>query len=286
MAPARCRSQVPPVSEASAEVLVRARNLAADLLEADPADVVLDPITGRFHVAGSPSVDRTWADVATAAGPRASAPTSTSSPRGSTFPFGAHLAVVEVDAETGAVQLLRLVAVDDSGRLLNPLIAEGQRQGGIAQGVAQALFEEIRFDEDGNPVTSNFADYAIPSAAELPNFELIAMETPTPLNELGAKGIGESGTIGATPAVQNAVVDALAHLGIRHVDLPLTPERVWRSIQEAGPLAGSTPTTENGRRRRSRLLHAVRQGFSCPTGQIFRISQHAFGAELDPGKAL
>jgi carbon-monoxide dehydrogenase large subunit len=223
----------PAVSEASAEVLVRAKDLAADLLEADPADVVLDQATGRFHVAGSPTVDRTWADVAAAAGPSGIRADVDFKPKGSTFPFGAHLAVVEIDSETGAVRLLRLVAVDDSGRILNPLIAEGQRQGGIAQGVSQALFEEVRYDEDGNPVTSNFADYAIPTAAEFPDFELVPMETPTPLNELGAKGIGESGTIGATPAVQNAVVDALAHLGVRHVDLPLTAERVWRSIQQA-----------------------------------------------------
>ncbi len=223
----------PAVSEASEEVLARARDLAADLLEADAADVVLDVSTGHFHVAGSPSVDRTWADVAAAAGPAGLRADVDFKPRGSTFPFGAHLAVVEIDSETGAVKLVRMVAVDDSGRILNPLIAEGQRQGGIAQGVSQALYEEVRFDEDGNPVTSNFADYAIPTAAEFPDFELIAMETPTALNELGAKGIGESGTIGATPAVQNAVVDALSHLGVRHVDLPLTAERVWRSIQDA-----------------------------------------------------
>jgi carbon-monoxide dehydrogenase large subunit len=223
----------PAVSEASEEVLVRARELAADLLEADPADVVLDTASGQFHVAGSPSVGRAWADVAGAAGPAGIRADIDFAPKGSTFPFGAHMAVVEVDSDTGSVKLLRLIAVDDSGRILNPLIAEGQRQGGIAQGVSQALFEEIRYDEDGNPVTSNFADYAIPTAAEFPDFELIPMETPTPLNELGAKGIGESGTIGATPAVQNAVVDALAHLGVRHVDLPLTPERVWRSIRDA-----------------------------------------------------
>jgi carbon-monoxide dehydrogenase large subunit len=150
-----------------------------------------------------------------------------------TFPFGAHLAVVEVDTETGDARLRRLVAVDDAGRVLNPLLAEGQRHGGLAQGVAQALYEEVRFDADGNPLTTNFADYAIPSAAEMPSFELVDMETPTWVNPLGAKGIGESGTIGSTPAVQNAVCDALAHLGVRHVDMPCTPERVWRAIQAA-----------------------------------------------------
>jgi carbon-monoxide dehydrogenase large subunit len=153
--------------------------------------------------------------------------------QGPTFPFGAHVAVVEVDVETGRVQLTRLVACDDAGRLINPLLAEGQVHGGLAQGAAQALMEEVRYDEDGNPVTSNFADYAFISAAELPSFEIVHMETPTPLNELGAKGIGESGTIGATPAVQSAVVDALSGFGVRHVDMPATPERVWRAVSQS-----------------------------------------------------
>jgi carbon-monoxide dehydrogenase large subunit len=142
------------------------------------------------------------------------------------------VAVVEVDTETGQVELLRLVAVDDAGRILNPLIAEGQVHGGLAQGAAQALLEEMVYDADGNPITGNFADYGVVSATELPSFETVHLETPTPLNELGAKGIGESGTIGATPAVQNAVVDAVAHLGVRHIDMPCTAERVWRAINE------------------------------------------------------
>ena len=126
-----------------------------------------------------------------------------------TFPFGAHIAVVEVDTETGRVELLRHIAVDDCGRILNPLLVAGQQHGGIAQGVAQALYEHVQYDDDGNPLTGNLMDYAMPSAAELPSFEVCNTETPTPLNPLGAKGIGESGTIGSTPAVQNAVVDAL-----------------------------------------------------------------------------
>jgi carbon-monoxide dehydrogenase large subunit len=150
-----------------------------------------------------------------------------------TFPFGAHVAVVDVDTETGRVELVRHIAVDDAGRILNPLLADGQRHGGIAQGAAQALLEEVRYDEDGNPVTSNLADYAAISATELPSFELVAMETPTDVNPLGVKGIGESGTIGSTPAVQSAVIDALAHLGVRHLDMPASPERVWRAVQEA-----------------------------------------------------
>jgi carbon-monoxide dehydrogenase large subunit len=141
--------------------------------------------------------------------------------------------VVEVDTETGRVQLRSIVTCDDAGRIVNPMIVEGQRHGGIAQGVAQALMEEVRYDDDGNPVTSNFADYAVISAAELPSFELVAMETPTSVNPLGAKGIGESGTIGSTPAVQSAVVDALSPFGVRHLDMPATPERVWRAIRDS-----------------------------------------------------
>ena len=131
------------------------------------------------------------------------------------------------------VTLQRIVTVDDAGVLLNPLIVEGQRHGGIAQGVGQALCEEMVYDADGNPVTSNLADYTFISATELPSFELVPMETPTQANPLGAKGIGESGTIGATPAVQSAVVDALSPFGIRHLDMPATPQRVWSAIQEA-----------------------------------------------------
>jgi carbon-monoxide dehydrogenase large subunit len=150
-----------------------------------------------------------------------------------TFPFGAHVAVVEVDTETGAVELRRMVSVDDAGRIINPVIAEGQVHGGVATGVAQALYEEFVYDDDGNPLTANFLGYAFPSAAELPSFDTVEMETPTPINALGAKGIGESGTIGATPAVQSAVIDALAPLGVRHVDMPANGERVWRALLEA-----------------------------------------------------
>jgi carbon-monoxide dehydrogenase large subunit len=217
------------VAVASDELVERARDLAAQLLEANVDDIVLDKAGGRFHVAGTPTVAKTWSEVAASAGEPLRAD-SDFTPAGPTFPFGAHVAVVEIDRDTGKVTLDRFVAVDDSGTVFNPLITEGQRHGGIAQGVAQALMEEMVYDEDGNPLTSNLADYGMISAAELPSFELVPMETPTPLNALGAKGIGESGTIGATPAVQNAVVDALAHLGVRHVDMPLTPERVWRAI--------------------------------------------------------
>jgi carbon-monoxide dehydrogenase large subunit len=152
---------------------------------------------------------------------------------GSTFPFGAHVAVVEVDTQTGDVRVIRHIAVDDCGRILNPMLVQGQVHGGLGQGIAQALYEEVRYDELGNPMTGNLSTYLMPSAAELPRFETANTETPTPLNPLGAKGIGESATIGSTPAVQNAAVDALSHLGVRHLDLPLSPERVWSAIRSA-----------------------------------------------------
>ena len=221
------------IHEASGQVLELARTLAGDLLEANPDDVVLDAGAGRFHVAGTPAVSRSWVEVVAAAGEGGLDVETEFKAESPTFPFGAHVAVVEVDTETGKVTLSRMITVDDAGRLLNPLLVEGQRHGGIAQGVAQALLEEVVYDPEGNPLTSNLADYTFVSACELPSFELVAMETPTSVNPMGAKGIGESGTIGATPAVQSAVVDALAHLGVRHVDMPATPERVWRAMSAA-----------------------------------------------------
>jgi carbon-monoxide dehydrogenase large subunit len=149
-----------------------------------------------------------------------------------TFPFGSHVAVAEVDTETGKVTLVRHVSVDDAGTVLNPVLAEGQRHGGIAQGVAQALLEEFVYDADGNPLTGSLADYAAITATELPSFELLASETPATTNPLGFKGIGEAGTIGATPAAHSAVIDALSHLGVRHIDMPMTPMRVWAAISE------------------------------------------------------
>jgi carbon-monoxide dehydrogenase large subunit len=223
------------IADASEQLVAEARRRAADLLEAADADVVLDLARGRFHVAGAPAATTVgWADVgATLDGPddRALRCESDFEGGGATFPFGAYVAVVEVDVETGISELVRIVTVDDAGTIVNPLLAEGQVHGGLGQGIAQAMFEEFLYDDDGNPLTATFADYSFPSAAELPSFEGELQETPTPHNPLGAKGIAESGTIGAPPAVQNAVVDALAHLGVRHVDLPVTPERVWRAIK-------------------------------------------------------
>jgi aerobic carbon-monoxide dehydrogenase large subunit len=222
--------------QAAEEVVEHAKALVADYLEASAADVVLDTALGRFHVVGAPEPALSWAELAerAAADERLGELRAQHDFQGApTFPFGVHVAVVEVDVETGKVDLQRLVAVDDAGTLINPLIAEGQVHGGVAIGVAQALYEDYVFDEDGNPLTSDFVSYGFPSAADLPSWEAVEMETPTPLNALGVKGIGESGAVGATPAVHNAILDALAPYGVRHVDLPANGENVWRALREA-----------------------------------------------------
>jgi carbon-monoxide dehydrogenase large subunit len=231
------------VFRAAERVLDKARRLAAHLLEVSPEDLVA--LDGRLSVAGAPGTSVSWAALASAAAdgerlPEGMEPGLEAEARPFqneyTYPFGAHVAVLEVDVETGDARLLRHVAVDDCGRILNPMLVQGQVHGGLGQGIAQALFEEVLYDELGSPLTSNLATYAMPAASELPSFERGVMETPTLLNPLGAKGIGESATIGSTPAVVNAVVDALSHLGVRHLDPPLTPERVWRAIRAArGP---------------------------------------------------
>ncbi|MFV0257575.1 MAG: xanthine dehydrogenase family protein molybdopterin-binding subunit [Acidimicrobiales bacterium] len=224
------------VFEAGEAVVAKAKDLAAELLEANPADIVLDPAAGTFAVAGTPALAVGWPEVAARAAERDGVnlrATADFDPGAPTFPFGVHLSVVEVDRDTGAVTVLRHIACDDAGTMINPLLVEGQVHGGVASGIAQAVVEEFAYDDDGNPITANFMDYALVSAAELPSFERIPQETPTPRNPLGAKGIGESGTIGATPAVQHAVIDALAHLGVRHIDIPTTPERVWQAITQA-----------------------------------------------------
>ena len=220
------------IAAASTKLIDQARERAADLLEAAAADVVLDAAAGKFHVTGTPARTVSWADLASADGGPLAGDHDFTAPM-PTFPFGTHVAVVEVDTETGNVRLRRQIAVDDAGNLINPLIAEGQIHGGIAQGVAQALMEEIIYDEDGTPKTTNFADYPVISAAELPSFELVHMATPTWVNELGAKGVGESGTVGGIPSVYNAVIDALSHLGVRHMTMPCTPEKVWSAIRAA-----------------------------------------------------
>lgn len=218
------------VRQAALELIEVARNRAADELEVAPEDLVVDHAMAGLSVRGVPGSAVSFA--ALAEKEPLLVRTVFTAP-GATYPFGAHVAVVEVDTETGKAVLTRLIALDDAGTIVNPLIAEGQRHGGLAQGAAQALLEEVLYDEDGNPTTTTFADYPIVSATELPSFELVTTETPTTYNPLGAKGIGEAGTIGSTPAVQNAVIDAVAHLGVRHIDMPTSPMRVWSAINAA-----------------------------------------------------
>ena len=220
------------VKLATDSVIDKARQRAADLLEAAVEDVVIDTVRGGFHVVGSPAPLRTWSELMVGLDAPLEAEVDYV-PEGATFPFGTHICVVEVDVETGAVGVMRHIACDDAGIIINPLIVDGQVHGGIAQGVAQALLEVVAYDPDGNPITSNLADYGFISAAELPSFERIPMETPTPRNPLVAKGIGEAGTIGATPAVHNAVVDAVSHLGVTHIDMPCTSVNVWNALQKA-----------------------------------------------------
>jgi carbon-monoxide dehydrogenase large subunit len=223
--------------QASDRVVEHGKRLAADELEASVEDMVLDLEAGRFHVAGAPQSGMDWSELGRRLAEQgrlselyAEVDLEESRP---SFPFGAHVAVVEVDIETGAVTLERMITVDDAGRIINPLLAEGQIHGGVAAGIAQALFEELAYDEEGNPLNANLVSYCMPAAPELPSFEYNSMETPTPVNPIGAKGIGEAGTIGATPAVHNAVIDALAPFGVEHIEMPLTSERVWRALQQA-----------------------------------------------------
>ena len=227
------------VLAASTVVLERARGIAAHQLEASPEDIVTSE--SGLHVAGVPGQAVSWEELAVASRDASRLPDGFEpgplrhegdfDGTNSTFPFGAHVSVVEVDTETGKVTMRRHIAVDDCGRILNPLLVRGQQHGGIAQGAAQALFEWVQYDADGNPLTTTLMDYKVPAASELPSFEATNTETDSPRNPLGAKGIGESGTIGSTPAIQNAVIDALSHLGVTHIDMPCTPERVWLAIE-------------------------------------------------------
>ncbi len=227
------------VYKAGLRVLELVREAAADLLEASVGDLVITD-NGDFSVIGVPSRSVTLAEVAASvpAG-QLRAGDDFAQPDG-TYPFGVHLALVEVDTETGQPVLLRLVAGDDCGTVLNPTIVEGQLHGGLAQGIGQALYEHFIYDEVGNPLTTTLADYGIPSAAELPYFEVLQTCTPSPRNPLGMKGIGESGTVGAAPAVQNAILDALRPYGVRHLDMPLTPERIWRAIRQFSEATAAT----------------------------------------------
>jgi carbon-monoxide dehydrogenase large subunit len=226
--------------EATTRVKEKAAKIAAHLLEASPDDVVL--ADGGAHVAGSPDKSVEWAAIAKAAYQAHTLPEgmdsgleaqATFSPGNATWPFGTHLAVVEVDGDTGDVKILEYHAVDDCGNIVNPMIVNGQVHGGITQGIGQALFEDAIYDESGNLLTGSLLDYPIPTAADLPAFALSHTVTPTDVNPMGVKGIGEAGTIGSAHTIVNAVVDALSPLGVKHIDMPLRPKRVWAAIQEA-----------------------------------------------------
>jgi carbon-monoxide dehydrogenase large subunit len=224
------------VQIAAERVRARATRVAAHLLEVSPADVEL--VAGRYVLRGVPDRGLSLADVAAAACagvvPDSDEPGLDASHTfkivGETFPFGAHLALVEVNPETGKVRLLKYVAVDDCGKVINPLIVDGQRHGGLAQGIGQALFEEVTYGEDGQLLSATLAEYVLPRADDLIDFTLDRTETRTPLNPLGAKGVGELSTISSPAAIMNAVVDALAPLGVTHIDMPATPEKLWRAL--------------------------------------------------------
>jgi carbon-monoxide dehydrogenase large subunit len=227
------------VVNACAKVVEKARVIAAHLLEAVEAD--LEFSGGRFTVRGVPDHGLSIQEIAGATFAAHNLPdgvepsldsAATFDPDNFSFPHGTHLCAVEVDTETGRVQIRHYVAVDDIGKVVNPLIVEGQVHGGLAQGIAQALYEEAAYDEDGNLTTSTLADYLVPAAADLPHFVTDRTETPATSNPLGVKGVGEAGTIASTPAVVNAIVDALRPFGVQDVPMPCTPERVWRSLQE------------------------------------------------------
>lgn len=214
----------------------RARRIAAHLLEAAVEDIVLE--RGRFHVVGVPHRALSWQEVARQAHGDGLPPELRGGlkadedfkPEGNVYPFGAHICVVEIDPHTGEVHIARYLTVDDCGKVINPMIVRGQVHGGVAQGVGQALLENAHYDAYGNLLSGSLLDYALPRAATLPTLETHRTETPSPLNPLGVKGIGEAGTIGATPAVVNAVVDALSHLGVRHLDMPLISEKIWQAL--------------------------------------------------------
>ncbi|HUA49641.1 MAG TPA: xanthine dehydrogenase family protein molybdopterin-binding subunit [Solirubrobacteraceae bacterium] len=227
-------------SRAANKVAAKAREIVAHQLEAEPEDIELRD--GRFSVRGSPDKGMTLAEVAGAAYVTMEMPEgmepglneqSFYDPSNWVFPFGAHACVVDVDGETGKVEIVRYVAVDDCGRAVNPMLVEGQVHGGVTQGIGQALYERIHYDDSGQLVTGTFVDYALPTAAELPSFETDRTETPSPVNSLGVKGVGEAGTIAASATVTNAVLDALRPLGVDFINMPLSPMRIWEAIQEA-----------------------------------------------------
>jgi carbon-monoxide dehydrogenase large subunit len=228
------------VYNSAQKIKEKARRLAAHLLEANPEDMAFEG--GRAFVKGSPDKGKTIQELAGAAALAYSLPAGMEpflddvtyyDPPECTYPFGTHICVVEVDPETGQVKILRYLAVDDVGKRINPLIVDGQIHGGIAQGVAQALWEGAVYDANGQLTSGSMMDYTVPKATHFPSFELGSTETPSPTNPLGVKGVGETGAIASTPAVVNAVMDALSPFGVKHLDMPLTPEKVWRAVRAA-----------------------------------------------------
>jgi aerobic carbon-monoxide dehydrogenase large subunit len=241
------------VARAALKVQDKARRIAAHLLEAAPEDVEL--ADGKYQVKGSPDKGMPLGDVSLAAYVPENIPdgmepgleeTNFYDPENFVFPFGAHAAIVEVDADTGKVDLKRYVCVDDCGPAINPMLIDGQVHGGVVHGVAQALYEQVVYDENGQLVTGSFVDYALPTAAELPSFETDRTETPSPVNSMGVKGVGEAGTIASSPTIVNAVIDALRPLGLDYIDMPLTPMRVWQAIQAAQGAGSGPRASEQG----------------------------------------
>ena len=243
------------VARAAEKVQEKAKRICAALLEASPEDIEL--VDGSFRVKGSPDKAKSMVDIAGAAHiPPQELPTDIEpgleetafyDPENFVFPFGAHACVVDVDAETGKVRIVRYLAVDDCGPPINPMLIDGQVHGGVTHAIGQALYEQVVYDDEGQLVTGTFVDYALPTAAELPSFETDRTVTPSPVNSLGVKGVGEAGTIGATPAITAAVLDALEPLGVKDIDMPLTPMRVWQAIEAAGGAGEGPRATEQGR---------------------------------------
>jgi carbon-monoxide dehydrogenase large subunit len=234
---------------AGGKVKAKMAKFAAALLEAHEDDIVFE--SGRVGVRGAPASSKSFAEVAGYAYVPVPLPPGLEpglsdeaffEPANNTYPFGCHISMLEIDRETGEPTLLRLVAVDDAGNLINPLIVEGQIHGGLAQGVGQAMIEEAVYSDDGQLLTGSFMDYAMPRATDFPRFEMVSTVTPTPVNPLGAKGVGEAGTLGSTPCIVNAAVDALSDFGVKHVDMMLRPEKLWRLIHGPRPGAGQGGT--------------------------------------------
>ena len=227
------------VKNASLKIVENAKSIAAHKLEANPEDI--EVADGNLFVKGTPSKNLTWAEVATFSFQRLELPedmdpgsldtTILQEVPNFSFPSGAYACVIEIDRQTGDARIRDMYLVDDCGTVINPLLAEGQVHGGVAQGIAQALYEEFSYDENGQPTTATFIDYLMPGAPDLPSYKSGRINTPNPNNSLGAKGIGESGSVGTPPAVMNAVVDAVRHLGVTHIDMPATPQKLWEILQ-------------------------------------------------------